>query len=482
MSSSKPQIAYSEANIKDLFTRYYRDPAGFMEDILGMDLDEWQREVCADIHNYDRFAISSGHSSGKRALTAGIIIWFITMHPNPQIIVTANTEKQLTQKTWRELAKWHKNSLIVDWFKWSATTFSMVEHSETWFAAAVPQTEHNSEAFAGAHEKFILQIFDEASSIPQIIHEVAEGATATEGGYRKWFLFGNPTLNAGPFYDACFGSRSHRWKRIVIDTRTCKYADQEQIKAWEEDYGEDSDFFRVRVKGLPPEQSITTLIGAKAVRQAVQRTHQEQAYRFAPKILGIDVARFGDDETVICFRQGVKLHWIKAFRGLNEMQVAEKVANEIIDLSPSAVFMDNTGGYGAGAYDRLRQLKYSVIPVNFSSRDGVNEQYQNMRISMWDQMREWIDTADIPQDQMLERDLTTPEYMYNRSTGKKQLESKEDIKKRLGRSPDRADGVAVTFSYPVQPDEPERFLSEAEKDWRRITGQSENNSTWTYTD
>jgi hypothetical protein len=464
------KIAYNAENAKDLFIKYYRDPAGFLTDIVRMDLDDWQRELCDDFHNYDRFAISSGHSSGKSAFSSGLIMYFMTMHAHPQIIVTANTENQLKQKTWRELAKWWKRSLLTNWFDWSATTFALKEEGNTWFAAAVPQTEHNSDAFAGAHEKYILQVFDEASSIPQTIYDVAEGATAVDGGYRKWFIFGNPTLNSGAFYDACFGNRSHRWKQVVLDTRKCKYADQKQIANWQEDYGEDSDFFRVRVRGLPPQQSITTLIGAGTALAASKRSIPTSAYEFAPKILAVDSARFGDDETVVTFRQGLKCHWQKPFRGLDEMQIVEKISTEINDIHPQVTFFDVTGGYGAGAHDRLKQLGYSVMPVNFASRDGISDQFQNMRISMWDQVREWLDIASIPDDSQLVRDLTTPEYKYNMSTGRKQLESKEDLKKRLGRSPDRADSLAISFAYPVAIEEPKKFYTQAELDWQDITG------------
>lgn len=470
------QIKDTPEEAKKVFKRYYRDPALFMEEILRMDLDTWQREICDEFHNYDRFAISSGHSSGKSAVTAGLIIFFMTHHPSPQIIVTANTENQLKQKTWRELAKWHKKSLIKNWFNWTATSFQRVGNEETWFAAAVPQTEHNSEAFAGAHERYVLQIFDEASAIPGSIYEVAEGATATEGGYRKWFLFGNPTQNAGEFYESCFGRQTHRWHRKVLDTRTCKYADQEQIKRWEEDYGEDSDFFRVRVLGLPPQQSITTLIAQADVDLAYGRNIPLESYYHAPKILGVDCARFGDDETVLCYRQGLKLHWIRAYRGLNEIEIANKVAKAIREVLPQMTFFDNTGGYGAGAYDIVKNLGYTAIPINFSAKKEVDEKYLNMRMQMWDGIREWIagHAVSLPADADLARELVVPEYFYNKSNGKKQLEAKEDIKEKLGRSPDRADALALTFAYPVAPVEEKEMLTQAEKDWRIVTGHEDN--------
>lgn len=450
------QIARTAENADAICVKYLQDPQGFLEDILGMKLDTWQIEVCDAIRaavrgeGLARIAVSSGHGIGKTALTAGLNQWFIAVHPDPYIVCTANTKQQLTEKTWRELAKWHQKSLVKTWFEWTATQFRHRDSPSTWFATAVPQTEHNSEAFAGVHEKYVLQIFDEASKIPDIIFEVAEGATATEGGYRIWLIFGNPTQNTGAFYEACFGDSMHRWHQIIVDARECKYADQDQIADWREDHGEDSDFFRVRVRGLPPAMSITNLIGAQIAKDAAKRVLEESQYNFAAKIISVDSARFGDDSTVISFRQGYKLHWQREFKGLDETQIANetmKVINEIGGVD--TVFFDVTGGYGAGAHDILKNLGYRTVEVNFATKKGIDEQFENLRIQMWDNMREWLDKADIPNDKILIRDMTTPDYFYNKTSGKKQLESKDDLKVRLGRSPDKADSLAISFAYPV---------------------------------
>ena len=467
------QIAPTPENAAELRKRYYGKPALFLEEILGMDLDRWQRELCGEFHEYDRFAFSSGHSSGKTAIVAGIIQYFIAVHPDPQIITTANTELQLRQKTWRELAKWHNRSLIKDWFSWTATTFALKGAEETWFAAAVPNTPHGAEGFAGAHEKYILQIFDEASAIERIIWETAEGATATEGGYRKWLVFGNPTRSDGAFFD-CFHKNRHRWRVKHLDTRTCKYADQGQIKDWEEDYGEDSDFFRVRVRGLFPKESIVQLIGRGLVGDARKRVLSEAVYDFAPKILSVDVARFGDDSTVITRRQGLKVFEQKVLVGKSTMETASEVAFIAQDWFPQAVFVDETG-IGAGVVDRLRQLGVKVVGVNGSDKPS-DPKYLNKRIEMWDAMKEWLVNADIPDAQTLEDDLTSPEYFYN-NKGKMQLESKDSMKKRGLPSPDRGDSLAMSFAYPVMATTGDRVLTQAEKDWREVTGFADSMRT-----
>lgn len=470
----RTQIAFNKTNAIDLYKRYYGKVADFLTDIVRMDLDDWQREFCDKFHEEDRFAVSSGHSSGKSALTAGIIIYFLTVHPQPKATITANTKNQLTTKTWRELAVWHQRSLIKDWFVWTATKFHLKGEAATWFAAAIPQSEHNSEAFAGDHEKYMLQIFDEASNIPRVIYEVAEGATATEGGYRKWLLFGNPTQSSGAFYDACFGRQKHRWKPIVIDTRNCKYSDHEQIGKWIDDYGVDSDFVRVRVRGLHPKAAMSGLISPKDVDRAMRCKLPLQAYRYAPKVIGVDCARYGDDNTVICYRQGPKVHKFDSYNGLGELQIAKKVAAAIESYNPQAVMMDVTGGYGIGAFNRLKVLGYNdIFPVVFSGEsDEHPELFENKRFEIYENTRKWLSEteSDLPNDPDLEQELVAQELIYNKRTGKKQLLPKADLKDLLGRSCDKSDALAVSFAFPVYGQEKDEPKTEAEKDWLKVTG------------
>ena len=432
-----------------------------------MALDGWQRELCEQFHARDRFAVASGHSSGKSALTAGLIQYFLAVHPDPQVIVTANTQQQLREKTWRELAKWHQKSLVRDWFAWTATQFALKECPETWFASAVPNTPHSSESFAGAHEKYMLLIFDEASAIDQAIWEVAEGATPTPGGYRKWLVFGNPTRTEGAFFE-CFHSRRHRWHCKQLDTRTCRYADQDQIAQWAEDYGEDSDFFRVRVRGEFPAVSVAQLIGRELAQAAASRVVEDATYMYAPKIIGVDVARFGDDATVITRRQGQKVWPQRVLRGLNTMAVATATAREILDWNPQAVFVDETG-LGAGVVDRLTQMGFRPIGVNGAAKSDDAKRHLNKRAEVWSIMAEWLRGADIPADEELLADLTGPEYFYT-PKGQVQIEGKDSMKKRGLASPDRADSLALTFAYPIATPVPEANLPQPEQDWRAVTG------------
>jgi hypothetical protein len=432
---------------------YFDDPAGYVRDVLKVDPDQWQKDVLQAIVDNDRVAVASGHGIGKTALTSFLIHWFIATRPNPQIVVTANTQQQLATKTWRELSKWNQKALNGEWFKWTATRFSLVGAEETWSAHAIPWSENNSEAFAGTHEENVLIVFDEASAIPDVIWEVCEGAMTTEGA--KWAAFGNPTRNTGRFH-ACFNRYRHRWFNMQIDSRSARMTDKEQIQEWIDDYGEDSDFVRVRVRGVFPRAGDTQFIPADLVETAVKN----EAYvpHGTPKLMGVDVARFGSDQSVIAMRHGRKLEPLLKYRELDTMALASLVADKINEFSPDAVFVDGVG-VGSGVVDRLRQLGFDIIEVisGKSPDEGNKDKYANKRAEMWDRMKHWLEGADIPDDKDLVADLMSPEYGFN-ARMKLQLEKKEDMKKRGLASPDCADAVALTFAYPVAPKAVERSI------------------------
>lgn len=220
--------------------------------------DEWHKEVFKCIKDYLagpeimplQIAVASGHGAAKTALAAWIVQWFMSCRAHPQVLVTANTESQLTTKTWRELAKWHKLAANKDWFDWTATSFYLKAHPETWKANAIPWSEHNTEAFAGTHEESVLVVFDEGSKISDRIYEVTDGIFTTKKNI--WIVLGNGTRNVGRFYD-CFHKQKKYWKTWQIDSRTCKAANKDYLQRLVESYGgEDTDQSRVRVRGLFP--------------------------------------------------------------------------------------------------------------------------------------------------------------------------------------------------------------------------------------
>lgn len=423
---------------------------------------DWQRETLeqigdalkagASVAEAIQIATASGHGIGKSALVAMLILWALSTREDTRGVVTANTEKQLSTKTWPELAKWHRLCLVRHWFEFTATAIYSTQsgHDKTWRVDAIPWSLNNTEAFAGLHNQGsrVLLIFDEASAIPDEIWEVSEGALTDADTEIIWLAFGNPTRNTGRFRE-CFGRFRHRWKTRQIDSRTVEGTNKQQLEKWVEDYGEDSDFVRVRVRGVFPRAGVSQFISSDDV-QAAQTRELPFTDHGAAMILGVDIARFGDDQSVIRGRQGRNGRVIPPvkWRGMDTVFSAGKVAEAIIRYEPDAVFVDG-GGVGGGVIDILKSRGFRVIEVNFGAVAADEKRYANKRAEMWGTMRDWIPTGSIDPDQQLADDLSAPEYGFDKD-GRILLEKKSDMKKRGLASPDDGDALALTFASPVQ--------------------------------
>lgn len=410
-----------------------------------------------------RSAVASGHGIGKTSLIAMIIHWGMSTCVDCKVLTTANTEKQLLTKTWPEVSKWFRLGINSHWFKVTATSVSALDkaHERTWRADAIPWSETNTESFAGLHNqgRRIIVIMDEGSAIHEKIYDVVEGAMTDENTEIIWIVFGNPTRNTGRFREL-FGRLKHRWKTRQIDSRTVEGTNKTQIQQWMEDYGEDSDFFKVRVRGEFPRAGSMQFIPSDIVDAA--RRREPEAKLFDPLILGCDIARFGDDETVLAPRRGrdaQSVPWI-TLRGADTMQVAARIMELHTQYRFDAIFIDE-GAMGAGVIDRLRMMKYdNIIAVQFGSaadKSRINADgpliYANKRAEMYGNMRDWLKGGMIPDDPDLGAQLIGVEYGYVMREGKDAilLEKKSDMKKRGLGSPDRADALALTFAYPVMP-------------------------------
>ena len=419
--------------------------------------DWWHREVFQTIKDYLasddpmplRIAVASGHGAAKTAFVAWMNMWFMSCRPHPQVVTTANTETQLNTKSWRELAKWHKLAINKEWFTWTATSFYLNAHQETWKANAIPWSENNTEAFAGTHEENVLIQFDEASKISDKIWEVTDGVLTTKKNI--WIVYGNGTRNTGRFYD-CFHKNKKTWKTWQIDSRKCKASTllgTNYLESLIEQYGgEDSDQARVRVRGLFPRTATRQLISTEAVEKC--QKYQAEGYEMLPKLMGVDIARFGDNASAICMRQGRKVWPIEVLPKQDLMQTAHQVAEVIKKERPLQVFVDGSG-MGAGVVDRLRQLNFPVADVN-GGNSSLNPRFLNKRAEMWFSMKEFIEgDCELPPDDgqpTLKEELTCLEYDYT-DKGRIRLDRKADIMEQYGFSPDKADALALTFAYPV---------------------------------
>lgn len=405
-----------------------------------------------------RYAVSSGHGIGKSVLTSMVIMWAISTRPFLHGTVTANTIGQLNTKTWATLNTWYQRCKTAHWFEINSERIYHKQHKDNWFVAAQSSKEQNSEAFAGQHaaDSTSLYIFDEASAIPDVIWEVAEGGMTD--GEPIMLAFGNPTRNSGKFHQACFGSLRHRWNPVIIDSRDARFTNKEQIAEWIQDYGEDSDFVRVRVKGLPPNASDLQFIGLNTVTAAQRRA--VSVLPDEPLVCGLDLARGGSDECVFRFRRGADGRTIPPVRVPGEQardsMKLVTLAADILGKSyhghrVAVLFVDATGGsIGGPIADRLRQMGHrNVVDVQFGG-ESPDPKYGNMRAYMWGRMRDWLDGRGAIDDApALETDLTGPGYRHDKQD-RILLESKEDMKKRGLDSPDDADALALTFAQTVK--------------------------------
>lgn len=394
----------------------------------------------------------SGRGIGKSALVAWLVLWMMSCVIGSTTIVTANTETQLVTRTWPEVGKWHTLALNSHWFEKTATKLK----PEGWFEALVQTrlkidtgyyyanaqlwAEDNPDAFAGAHNfNGMLLIYDEASGIPKPIWSVSEGFFTEPVLHRYWHVFSNGRRNTGPFFETHHKDRDF-WEREQVDSRTVEGTDKAIYDKIIAQHGEDSDEARVEVKGMFPRSGDKQFISRELVQTAIDReTYTDPG---AALLLMVDVARFGDDYSVIGFRQGrdARSRPYHRFKGLNTVQLANRVAELADEYRPDAIIVDGNG-LGAGVVDNLTEMQYSVIePPQAADK----ERYVDKRAEMWGEMKEWLDTGCIPDDPLLLDDLVTPEYEFNLHSQIK-LESKKDMKKRGFASPDIGDMLAMSF-------------------------------------
>lgn len=404
-------------------------------------------------------ATASGRGPGKSARVSWMADWMMTTRLGSTTIVTANTETQLKTRTFAEIGKWTNLLINRHWFE--PTVLSI--RPAPWFAKVVSDqlkidigyyycqgqlwSEENTDAFAGVHNPFgVLLIFDEASGIPKAIFNVSTGFFTEPVLNRYWCVFSNPRRNSGGFYD-CFHDLNTDWRLKHLDSRTVEGLDQAVFDKMIEQHGVDSDVVRVEILGQFPKQGNRQFIGSELVRQAQARELTPDPG--APLILGGDIARYGDDDSVFRFRRGRDARSIPAirYRERDNMFIANELAKIIDRFKPDAVNID--AGNGTGVIDRVRELGYKVNEVWFGS-SASSAEWANKRTEMWADMRDWLGGGCIDSDPRLFGDLTAPEYHpHGKASDKTMLQSKEEMKELGYRSPDDGDGLALTFASRV---------------------------------
>lgn len=443
---------------------WQEDPVMFFQEVLEFEPDKWQAEAAYDLAHNPKVSIKSGQGVGKTGLEAAIFLWFITCFPYPRIVATAPTKQQIHDVLWSEISKWMSRSpLLSQLLKWTKTYVHMIGNEKRWFGVA--RTATKPENMQGFHEDNMLFIVDEASGVADPIMEAILGTLSGENN--KLLMCGNPTKTSGTFYDSHTADRK-LYKCHTVSSVDSKRTNKENIESLIQKYGWDSNVVRVRVRGEFPDQEDDVFIPLSLIESCGSRLYELSEGDLLPNIiLGVDVARFGDDETVIYRNAQGKLKIVAHRRGQDLMATAGDVVREyrkILKEFPEYkcriyVNIDDTG-LGGGVTDRLREVKREeklhrlfVIPINAAEKIETDTKageeaaafYNNLTTHMWASLKDLLEHKQIVIDDDRETfaQVSSRKYIMA-SNGKVQLERKDDMKKRGLDSPDRADAAALS--------------------------------------
>ena len=450
---------------------YYADhPVEFVEDIIGAKPDPEQVKILRSVSANPMTSVRSGHGVGKSTVQAWVVIWFMTTRPFPKVPCTAPTQHQLFDILWAEVSKWLRNNPALQRdVVWTKEKVYMRGYPEEWFAVA--RTASKPDALQGFHADDLLFIIDEASGVSDPIFEPVLGALSTPGA--RLLMCGNPTQLSGFFYDSHHKNRAS-YATFHIDGRNSQRVPKEFVDRIIRMYGEDSDVFRVRVAGDFPLQEDDIFIPISLVEKSIQTDYTPRETPLTVHI-GCDVARFGDDKTVIGYKADEQVTFHKKRQGQDTMKTADDIillGEELVQRykwdSPIPVKVDD-GGVGGGVVDRLRQLKrlnperfwwLEVYPVKFGQRIK-HKYYHDSTTYMMSVVKKLLtpydeDTGEpkpveliLPNDDDLVAQLSGRKYDLTEAS-KIRIESKDAVKKRGQPSPDEADCVLL-LCLPVKP-------------------------------
>ena len=432
----------------DFLQRYRGDPVAFVEHVLKVKPQPWQAEMMRAVASGERkISIRSGHGVGKSTAASWVMLWYLITRYPVKIVVTAPTSAQLFDALFAELKRWI-NELPYALKEILDLKSDRVSHkaapSEAFISCRTSRAE-TPEALQGVHAENVLLICDEASGIPEAVFEAAAGSMS--GSHACTILLGNPTRSSGFFFDTHHRQAGEWWTRKVScvdsDLVSAEYVEEMKVR-----YGEESNAYRVRVLGDFPARDDDTAIPLELVESA--QTREVQVTPDEPIIWGLDVARFGSASSVLCKRQGRQILAMQTWRGLDLMQLTGAVVAEFESCQPRqepiTICVDSIG-VGGGVCDRLRELGLPAIGVNTSESPALRVTYLNLRAELWFKLKAWLEARDVslPKDDHLLAELVAVKYKFT-SSGKLQIESKDEMRKRGLSSPDRADAVCLTFA------------------------------------
>ena len=440
------------------------DALKFAVEALGFQPDEWQADALrrASAEGRVRLAMKACAGPGKTSVLA-VLGWhrlscFAGRGEHPKGAALSITKDNLDAGLWPELAKWQARSpFLTEAFAWTKTRIFAKDHPETWFLdarsyakAADPETIGRT--LSGLHSDYPFALIDESGDMPPQIAKSAEQALSNcKAGLIA--TAGNTTSHNGLLYFVCSQGRGG-WEVITITGDPDRADRSPRVDlAWATEqiatHGRDNPWVQAYILGEFPAGSINALLTVDEVERVLGKHIKADAYQWGQKRLGIDVARFGDDRTVIFPRQGLASFAPAVMRIQDTCQIAARAQVMKLEFGSEMEFVDDTGHWGHGVIDNLKTAGYSPQGVQFHG-PAIDPRYRNRRAEMWMQMADWIKRGGcLPNLPELVRELTAPTYTF--ANGKFQLEDKDMIKKRLGTSPDLGDALALTFAIPDRP-------------------------------
>lgn len=440
-------------------------PVIFAEDVFDIQYDTWQEEYVDLYMNHSRVAAVASKGPGK-TFTLATIGWhfFITRHL-PKMAALSISKDHLKSNLWAELRMLRSRSeLIKRTVSDGETRLSRIGHEGYSFidARAFPKSaDENQQAssLAGLHSDNVAFLIDEAGMIPDAVINTADAALSTgnEGNKcAKLLITANPERPSGVVYRAYMGHSKQDWAVLTVsgdpdDPKRAKRVDLKWAQEMIAQYGREDPWVMINVLGKYPRVGVDTLLSDIEVREAQMREIGEEHIRNAQMRLGVDVARGGVDRSSFSMRKGLKAYPIECVGSdINGPGLAGIVAKLQIDHRVERVFVDNTGGFGSSLVDSLDNFPHiDVTPIHYSS-SAQDNRYFNRRTEMWMRMRDWVRKGGVlPKDPGLAEELTAVKFFTN--GGKIRLEEKDQVKARLGRSPDKADALAQTFADVEQP-------------------------------
>lgn len=456
--------------------RWRRDPVKFVRDCFKAEPDAWQHDilVAAGRPGRKRIAMKACAGPGKTAVLAWLgwhrLVCFAKGNEHPKGAAVSITSENLSSNLWAEMARWRNESpFLMEAFVWQRERIFAKDHPETWFLSAKgwsksADPESIGRTLSGLHSVFPFYLIDESGDIPpNMMLSAEQGFSNCEDGLI--ITAGNTTSQSGLLYQACVTDQaymdgSEKWFVVSItadpeDPKRTPRVPAEWAKEQIDKFGRDNPWVMSFVLGQFPPGSTNTLLSLEEVERAMNLHPRIQDYEWAQKRLGIDVARFGDDRTVIFPRQGIVAMLPREMRHKRDSAATVDIANAVIfkkmEWGSEMEFFDDTFQWATGAIDHMRAAGYSPTPISFD-RPSANPKYENMRAQCWMLMADWIKGGGcLPRLPGFAAELTAPTYFFR--NGKFLLEPKDMIKKRLQRSPDLADALALTFAIPDMPAE-----------------------------